>query len=56
MARFLVFLTTGALLALLSTAAAAQECCGDCSGDGAVTVDEIVTAVGLALDGCPIVR
>ena len=27
--------------------------CGDCDGNGTVTVDELVTAVGVAFDGCP---
>jgi hypothetical protein len=31
----------------------AQQCCGDCDGNGTVTVEELVTAVGNALDGCP---
>jgi hypothetical protein len=30
-----------------------QQCCGDCNGDLTVAVNEIVTAVGYALDGCP---
>jgi hypothetical protein len=33
--------------------AAAQTCPGDLNGDGEVTVDEIVTAVNAALEGCP---
>ncbi len=28
-------------------------CCGDCNGDGQVTVDEILTSVNYALNGCP---
>jgi hypothetical protein len=28
-------------------------CCGDCNGNGAVTVDEILTSVNFALTGCP---
>ena len=31
-------------------------CAGDCNGDGAVTVDELVTAVGIALGGTPLAR
>jgi len=31
---------------------AAAQCCGDCNGDGAVTVDELVTAVNRALESC----
>jgi hypothetical protein len=28
------------------------QCCGDCNGDGAVTVDEILTAVNHAMTNC----
>ena len=40
------------------TATPGLGCAGDCNGDGAVTINELVTAVGLALDdrpptGCP---
>ena len=31
---------------------AAAQCCGDCNGDGAVTINELITAVNNALDGC----
>ena len=31
-------------------------CCGDCSGDGKVSVDELVTSVNNALSGCPASR
>ena len=31
-------------------------CAGDCNGDGAVTVDELVTAVGIALGSLPLDR
>jgi hypothetical protein len=30
----------------------AAQCCGDCNGDGHVTIDEILTAVNNALNGC----
>ena len=40
-----------ALLVLLPHGAVGQ-CCGDCSGDGVVTVDEVVTSVKRALAGC----
>lgn len=44
---------TSAVLALLLTAGGAVgQCCGDCNGDGMVTVDEIITAVNRALAGC----
>ena len=44
-----------ALLISLSLAgqAGAQQCCGDCSGDGNVTIDELIAAVGNALGTCP---
>ena len=43
-----------ALAALLGLvpAAALGQCCGDCDGNGVVTVDELVTAVHRALTGC----
>ncbi|HEX7408535.1 MAG TPA: DUF1566 domain-containing protein [Candidatus Binatia bacterium] len=40
-----------AMLGLMVRGAAAQ-CCGDCNGDGAVTVDDILTAVNHALTSC----
>jgi hypothetical protein len=40
------------LLCILSSPAAAQECPGDLDGDGSVTVDEILTVVNAALNGC----
>jgi hypothetical protein len=40
-----------AMLGLIVQGAAAQ-CCGDCNGDGAVSVNELVTAVNRALTGC----
>jgi hypothetical protein len=46
----LAALTTVCVLARPMTA---QQCCGDCDGNGTVTVDELLTAVGYALDGCP---
>lgn len=36
---------------LVSTAFA--QCCGDCNGDGAVDVTELITAVNSALGACP---
>jgi hypothetical protein len=30
----------------------AQQCCGDCDGNGEVAIDEIIKAVSRALDGC----
>jgi Protein of unknown function (DUF1566) len=40
-----------ALLVLVPRVALGQ-CCGDCNGNGAVTVDEILTVVNHALTGC----
>jgi hypothetical protein len=31
---------------------AVGQCCGDCNGDGAVTIDEIITGVNHALGSC----
>ncbi len=36
--------------AMLGSAGA--QCCGDCNGDGQVTINELITAVNNALDGC----
>jgi hypothetical protein len=33
-------------------ASARAQCCGDCNGDGTVTINELVTAVNNALDAC----
>ena len=38
--------------------AGARQCPGDCNGDGVVTIDELISAVNIALDnstvaGCP---
>jgi hypothetical protein len=40
-----------ASLALTASAVAAQ-CCGDCNGDGQVSINELITAVNNALAGC----
>jgi hypothetical protein len=32
---------------------APTSCCGDCNGNGEVTINELVTAVGSALTACP---
>lgn len=31
---------------------AAAQCCGDCRGDGAVTIDDLIVAVNNSLEGC----
>ncbi len=42
------------VLALLCplTAGAQAQCCGDCNGDGTVSINELITAVNNALLGC----
>ena len=35
-----------------TTAEPTGGCCGDCNGDGEVTIDELITAVNNALNGC----
>ncbi len=40
------------LLATLVTPAASAQCCGDCSGDGMVSINELIRAVGNAQQGC----
>ena len=35
------------------SASAGAQCCGDCDGDGAVSISEVVTAVDAVLIGCP---
>jgi hypothetical protein len=54
MKKAAVAITGAALVAMLAAGAARAEaqCCGDCNGDGAVTVNEIVTAVNRALTNC----
>jgi hypothetical protein len=42
----------GVLLVLRAPVGRAQ-CCGDCDGNGGVTVSELITAVNDALSGCP---
>lgn len=34
----------------------AGGCCGDCNGDGIVTVDELIKSAGYALHGCEVPR
>jgi hypothetical protein len=43
------------MLALMcwSATPAAAQCCGDCNGDGEVSVNDLITAVNNALGGCP---
>ncbi|MFN8644105.1 MAG: hypothetical protein U0802_21535 [Candidatus Binatia bacterium] len=38
--------------ALNGCPAAGAACCGDCAGDGSVTIDDLVRAVNNALDSC----
>jgi len=39
---------------LLSPALAGAQCCGDCNDDGEVTINELITAVNNALNGCTV--
>jgi hypothetical protein len=46
-------LTIGAVCwMLMGTAAAQPPCCGDCAGDGRVSIDDLIRAVNNALDDC----
>lgn len=45
-----VILVTVVVCAMVGRAAA--QCCGDCNGDGEVTINELITAVNNALGGC----
>jgi hypothetical protein len=40
------------LLSVALAGHAAAQCCGDCAGDGEVTINDLIKAVGNALDGC----
>ena len=42
----------GALLA--SAPAQAQQCVGDCNGDGMVAINELITGVNIALGSAPV--
>jgi cysteine-rich repeat protein len=44
----------GALLVILGATPVAAQCVGDCGGNGAVTVNEIITMVNIALEAAPI--
>jgi hypothetical protein len=46
-----IFMLLAVTLAVRSAPAFAQ-CCGDCNGDGQVTIDEILQVVNRALNGC----
>lgn len=54
MKRPAVAITGAALAAILGPAArgAVAQCCGDCNLDGAVAINELVTAVNRALTTC----
>jgi hypothetical protein len=41
-------------LVVFSASRLAAQCCGDCNGDGRVTINEILTSVNNALDGCSV--
>ena len=48
----LIRLMLCSLLAAAPAARAGAQCCGDCNGDGTVTINELITAVNNALDAC----
>jgi hypothetical protein len=52
MKRVLVGIAGASLATLLMVQGVVGQCCGDCNGDGQVTVDEILTSVNRALSGC----
>src|SRR5271169_5182301 len=41
-----------AVLVCAMAGSARAQCCGDCNGDGMVTINELITAVNNALSGC----
>ncbi|MDX2170895.1 MAG: hypothetical protein SF182_27755 [Deltaproteobacteria bacterium] len=47
------FLLIAVLLLPPAWAAAQPSCCGDCAGDGEVTISDLITAVNNALGMCP---
>jgi hypothetical protein len=52
-ASILLSLVVAVLDVTLSCPPVTAQCCADCNGDGVVSIDELVGAVRLALDGCP---
>lgn len=46
------FQTPFHLIGVVYSPTGTAQCCGDCNGNGQVTVDEILTAVNSALNGC----
>jgi len=50
--KAIISLTACAALLGLVPADTLGQCCGDCNGDGQVTINELVTAVNRALEGC----
>lgn len=52
MKRFNAILVATFLSFLAAHPAGAQQCCGDCDGDGAVGIANLIEAVRHALDGC----
>lgn len=45
-------LIAGLVLMAAAAGPAAAQCCGDCAGDGSVTIDDLIRAVNNALGGC----
>jgi len=48
----MVKLALGLMLLLSTATGVAAQCCGDCNGDGVVTINELITAVNAALGSC----
>ena len=53
--QFRTAVVIGATVLLAGRGAFAQECPGDLNGDGQVAINEIITAVNSALNGCSVV-
>ncbi len=51
--RLAIFIVLGALFTS-RLPAAAQQCVGDCNGDGSVTIDELITGVNIVLEILPL--
>lgn len=50
--HLLLSLAIGTALPVIIARASSAQCCGDCDGDGRVTIAELVAAVSHALNGC----
>jgi len=52
--RCTMHIAVGLLLGLCLSEARAQQCVGDCNGNGAITIDELVTGVNISLGTAPV--